>query len=231
MVTLYRGIAAKLDNYTSIQEETKQVGIPDDFVGKQSYSWHRAADIKSRSLDLLSSPQRIRTVLSETPSFPITYACGDIEGAWCYAREGDIPVTIELEQDEQHLAVDGRDFLHTVFQLWDNKGDANRRFVAESLAKVYGPEILRYFDTASSQDKRDHESRLGIADVACFDADIVRAHLKNKVMIHGRFGRVFRSAFSLPLPVKPSQIIEVHVGAMSRLVEPYEHLHLTNLIS
>jgi hypothetical protein len=61
------------------------------------------------------------------PQTPLTYACGDFEGAARYAlRERGIPVVISFEITLEEVMIDGRDFLHTVFQLWARGGTSHR---------------------------------------------------------------------------------------------------------
>jgi hypothetical protein len=54
---------------------------------------------------------------------PLAYACGDRAGSAFYAkREHGVPLIVEFEVPWESMRVDGRDFLYTVFTLWDRKG-------------------------------------------------------------------------------------------------------------
>ena len=142
-------------------------------------------------------------------SYPVVCACGEIQGAAYYAfrhnRSGqdDTPVLIEFETDMQCVSVDGRDLLYTVFQF----GDPERAF--DILRRCFGQSVLRYARKAWETD--DQDSRIALCDLAAFDPDVITSHYRNRTVIGGRYGTVFRNAFFAKLPIPPASIIRAWV--------------------
>jgi hypothetical protein len=164
-------------------------------------------------------PGRIDTLISKRdlslddtrhdskPRYPAVCACSDEPGAAYYAwrhnrtAQDDTPIIIEFEAQEGDVAVDSRDFLATVFQLGDPK------LARYPLEQAFGPKILRYAEMAWSSDNQ--ESRIALCDLAIHDPEVVRGHHANKPVIAGRHGTVFRSAFTVKLPVDGAAIRKV----------------------
>jgi hypothetical protein len=131
------------------------------------------------------------------PQTPLTYACGDLEGAARYAlRERGTPVVISFEITLEEVMIDNRDFLCTVFQLWDRGGTSHRDRVRENLSTLFGPAMLGWFDRACGE--TDTMARIGLCDLAVHDLAAIERHYANKTDITGRHNRVFRSSFALP---------------------------------
>lgn len=134
-------------------------------------------------------------------------ACGDELGASYYAcshnlsSDDDTPILIEFEAAVSASAVDGRDFLYTAFQL----GDPERALPV--LERSFGTAVLRYAERAWSSE--DQSFRVAQCDLAIHDPEVVEAHHANEIVIAGRYGTIFRSAFTVALPVRPASIIRV----------------------
>lgn len=132
-------------------------------------------------------------------------ACGDFDGAAYYAcqhnRSGvnDTPLVVEFESYE--VAVDGRDFLYTVFQF--GKGARAREVVEQA----FGRRALTYLDEAWRATDQTH--RIGLCRKACHDPDIVRAHHANQLVLRGRYATRFRSAFLVKAPVAASLVTKI----------------------
>ena len=128
---------------------------------------------------------------------PAVCACGEEIGAAYYAwqhnrtRENDTPIIVEFEADQDTVAIDGRDFLSTVFQFGE---PALARPV---LARAFGNEVLPYAERAWATDNQ--ETRIALLDLAVHDPHVVKAHHANTVVLGGRLGTVFRSAFIVKL--------------------------------
>jgi hypothetical protein len=97
------------------------------------------------------------------------------------------------------MRVDGRDFLYTVFTLWDRRGDSHLGLVREALAILFGKAILKYFDQA----KGVLDERIGHCDLAIHDMDVLRAHYSNSIVIEGRYDTRFNSSFQFLDAVNP----------------------------
>jgi hypothetical protein len=138
---------------------------------------------------------------------PAVCGCGDDEGATYYAwrhnrgGEDNTPVMVEFEANRCSAAVDGKDCLYTVFQM----GDPER--ARDFLQKAFGTGILRYAEKAWATDET--RVRIALCDLAIHDPAIVEAHHRNKIVIGGRHNTIFRSAFTVALPVTAVEIVRV----------------------
>lgn len=137
---------------------------------------------------------------------PAVCACGEEMGAAYYAwqhnrtRENDTPIIVEFEADEGTIAIDGRDFLATVFQLGEPA------LARPALARTFGNAVLPYAERAWATENQD--ARIALFDLACHDCDVVKAHYANSVVLGGRHRTAFRSAFIVTLPA-PQSIVRV----------------------
>jgi hypothetical protein len=138
---------------------------------------------------------------------PAICACGEEEGAayyaWWHNRSGedDTPVLIEFSAPVEEVAIDGRDFLCTVFQL--GKPELSR----EILLQLFGARILHYAEPAWS--RKDNQYDIAMCDLAALDPEIITAHHANRCVIGGRHRTVFRSAFTVRLPITSANIRRV----------------------
>ena len=134
-------------------------------------------------------------------------ACGDELGASYYActhnltSNNNTPILIEFEAARFASAVDGKDFLYTAFQIGDPERDR------PVLKRSFGKAVLRYAERAWSSE--DQSFRVAQCDLAIHDPDVVEAHHANDLVLAGRYGTIFRSAFTVALPVQPESIINV----------------------
>ena len=157
----------------------------------------------------------------------VVCACGEMDGASYYAshhnrsEENDTPIIVEFEASLTDLAVDGRDFLYTVFQF--GRPEAAR----EALQGAFGVGVLRYADKAWSS--QDQGMRMALCDLAIHDPAVVEAHHANRTVIAGRYGTVFRNAFTVVCPVPPHHIRSV-TAASSNFVQPQPVVLLQQLV-
>lgn len=134
-------------------------------------------------------------------------ACGDELGASYYAcshnltSNNDTPILIEFEAAKSASAVDGKDFLYTAFQF----GGAERALPV--LERSFGKAVLRYAEKAWLSEEQSF--RVAQCDLAIHDPDVIEAHYANDVVLAGRYGTIFRSAFTVALPVRPESITRV----------------------
>lgn len=141
-----------------------------------------------------------------TKSVAAICACGDEAGAMYYAcshnrsAENDTPILIEFTADRSNSAIDGKDFLYTAFQM----GDPDR--ARSALERCFGTAILAYADRAWSSE--DQSFRIAQCDLAIHDPDVVEAHHANGLVLAGRYKTLFRSAFTIALPVGPEAIVK-----------------------
>lgn len=177
------------------------------------------AEVRRIAADLAKSAASARKTIDGLPQTPLTYACARFDDAAFYARRAKgRPVVISFEAPVEDVAIDGRDFLYTVFQLWDQSGDGYREDVRTSLAALFGPSILTWFDLAGR--KSTQAARIGLCDLATFDLAAVVAHRANTICIQGRHGTRFRSAFAVLEQVDPASVLVVEEVAESVSFDP-----------
>jgi hypothetical protein len=207
MPVLYRGIA--LDQLTADADRAaiRQTG---DLAAKSWWKNTMASppQVRSRKSELARVPSKVRDEISRLPQTPLTYACGDFDGAARYAlRESGIPLVITFEIALEEVIIDGKDFLYTVFQLWDRDGTSHRDRVRENLSTLFGPATLGWFDRACRE--TDTMARIGLCDLAVHDLAAIEWHYANRTDIAGRHNRLFRSSFALPAHLNPAAILDV----------------------
>jgi hypothetical protein len=142
--------------------------------------------------------------------------CGEESSASVYARErnvshlNDTPILIEVEVDPENVAVDGRDFLYSVFQF----GDPQK--ATPALERLFGPRALRFAQAAWSS--ADQSKRLALCDLAIHDKEVIAHHYRNRAVIGGRNSTRFFTAFKIKLPLEPASIVRVwRPGSSSNL--------------
>jgi len=139
------------------------------------------------------------------------FACGDELSASYYAcihNNGNIPLVIKFQTSLDKIYIDGRDFLYTVFQLWDMKSTNNFDIVRQSLMDLFGEAILKYFDLCKAE--KDPKKRIIYCNYACHDNEVKLAHLTNKKVIKGRYNTHFKSAFIIKAPISKEDILDVY---------------------
>ena len=133
--------------------------------------------------------------------------CGEEASAAVYACErnihsdDDTPILIEIEADPETVAIDGRDFLYTIFQLGDP------RKAAPAIERLFGPKILRFAEAAWSS--TDQSRRIALCDLAIHNRQIVANHYENRLAIGGRHSTRFHNAFKIKLPIASTAVIRV----------------------
>ena len=201
MPTLFRGLSVDPADVDRVCSEIARTGKMRAEEGMHSGSLMADPDlVRSRATAWLQSPASIRDELRRISAIPLAYACGDRAGSAFYARSGmGVPLVVEFEVPWESMRVDGRDFLYTVFTLWDRRGDSHLGFVREALAALFGKAILKYFDQA----KGAFDERIGHCDLAIHDMDVLRAHYSNSIEIEGRYDTRFNSSFQFLDAVNP----------------------------
>jgi hypothetical protein len=211
MPVLYRGIA--LDEQTA-DADCIVIRRSGQLAAK---SWWKntmanPTEVRLRMSKLARVPNEIRDKISQLPQLPLTYSCGDFEGAARYALRGSgIPFVITFEIALEDVIIDGKDFLYTVFQLWDRHGSSHRDRIRENLSSLFGPTMLGWFDLAC---RESDSGRIGLCDLAVHDLAAIKHHHANRIDIAGRIDRVFHSSFALPATLGPAAILDIkEVGA------------------
>jgi hypothetical protein len=205
LMRFYRGIAVPRDTVEAVLRNNRTNGLqPGDG------DWRMVAGaLKSRLTELWAKrPITLKDTRPESAVAPWVCACAEEHGALYYAcrhnqsASNDTPILIEFEAPSSEATVDGRDFLYTVFQM----GEPTR--ARPMLERIFGSAILRYADRAWSSEP---EERIPLCDLAVQDDAVVREHAANRLVIAGRYGTRFRSAFLVRLPVPADRITGVRV--------------------
>jgi hypothetical protein len=151
-LTLHRGIAVDRAAVTQVAARIRERGMQGD-EGKWAFRW---LDLRPHLSEILQQPSLYAEITRQTeePSFSAICACGDAKSATYYAckhnlNEGEEGLIITFRSPILDCYVDCRDFLCTVFQLWD-QATAHREYddVAQLLTRSFGSAVLRYFKQA-----------------------------------------------------------------------------------
>jgi hypothetical protein len=212
---LFRGIAAPREQAERIREAILRAGIQGNEGGQWKFELNDLRQQKEKLLHVPSLSVKITRPPRESATyFPVVCACGDETGASYYAvrhnrhrNSDEVSYVIQFSAPLSDVFVDGRDFLYTSFQLWDRGSRAFRDEQMRVLVKLFGARIKRYFEKAASSACQEY--RVAVCDLACQDQAVVRSHAKNDILIGGRYGTTFGSAFFVRAPIKPGQIIAV----------------------
>lgn len=216
-LVLYRGISVPGDEARKIRDRIISQGMR----GTEGRQWRFTHyDLRDRLEGLFgkSALSTADTRAKDIPSFDAICACGDETGAAYYAlkhnrhrRADEVSYVIRFSAALKDVYVDGRDFLHTAFQMFDRKTSARTAEQNEALRNLFGCGIQRYFLKAVSSS--DIRYRWAMCDLACQDPQVVKGHLRNQTLIGGRFGTVFRSAFFVRAPIPPERILAVDTAS------------------
>lgn len=220
---LHRGISVPASEAESIRQRILRDGLQGD-----EGQWNiQVTDVRDRLPRLLAKPDLSTddTCPSKWVSTPQggylqyleafrTVCAADPLGASYYARvhnakrgESQVSLVIRFRAPLSDVFVDGRDFLYSCFQFWDSLGTTRRPAQRALLCSSFGPAVGRYFDLACSSP--EHRYRIAVCDLAGQDVDVVRAHARSKIVLGGRYGTIFRSAFHVRLPVAADRIESV----------------------
>jgi hypothetical protein len=146
-------------------------------------------------------------------NFGICFA--DRGGANYYAfhhnvtKNNKIPVVIEAEVSISNVAIDGRDFLYTVFGFLaggsEEKVDRQKRI----LSKIFGEKIITYIDKVIQNPECN---AFAVCDLAIIDDEIIECHYKNQILIEGRCRTNFKSAFYVKTPINSESIQDISIN-------------------
>jgi len=83
-------------------------------------------------------------------------------------------------------------FLYTVFQFIDSTDHAKTQRQLITLKRIFGSKIEMYVEKLIKHPQSD---KFAICDLVIIDNDIIIEHAKNELIIGGRYGTLFKSAF------------------------------------
>lgn len=214
-ITLYRGLNVPAANGQAIQQRILNGGIN----GNEGAVFRVVInDIRWQLEELFKEPNLTTDdTRIEGDQFPVVFAGGDSDSTAHYTRGGNIrrtPLLVTFEAPIEDVYVDGRDFLYTAFQFADNR---KRTYGAQCkwLAEMFGEEILKYFRKAART--RGTDKKIALCDLAIQDVEVVIAHLRNRIVIEGKNGVIFRTAFQVRPPITPDRITSVEIPVHSTL--------------
>lgn len=230
-LTLHRGIAVPSSEAKDVIAKVRSTGL----LGNEG-GWKFSVPIVRKVRDelerLFARPGLTADEIFGEAIAPGICACGSSLGAQYYAarhnsnENDDYPMVIAFEAPLDRTYVDPRDFLCTVFQMWDRNPETERAYVAVRLEELFGAAVLRYFDSAAAVS--DQAYRIAMCNLASFDVGVVLAHYSNQKVIGGRYGTLFDSAFFVQGPVEANWIRDVY--SVSRLVALTPDVTLHSLI-
>lgn len=199
----FRGLAVPSNGASDVINDIKENGIYTN-----AWCWHSGhfkpnPNLLGKAKLSLQDTRPKNRVLT-----PAVCACGDLSGALYYAWHHNMselhntPVIVEFECPSENAAIDGRDLLYTVFQM--GAPDRATSFVSAA----FGEKGLSYAQLAWQT--KDQGSRIAICDLMIHDNEVVKAHHRNRMVIAGRHGTLFRSAFTIALPINAISICNVY---------------------
>ena len=198
---LFRGIAVSADAAENTIKRVRREGLLGS-ASKWSTSFLHPGSIDDLFLKNDLSTEDTRVGHQEEPAI---YACGELLGAAYYAlkhnrtKEKNTPIILEFEADEKSVAVDGKDFLYPAFQM----GDPIR--ARPVLRTAFGEAVLRYAGLAWKQ--KSQGTRIALCDLAVYDPAVIRAHHDNRLVLGGRYGVIFRTAFLVKAQIPVGALI------------------------
>lgn len=133
------------------------------------------------------------------------------------SKDKKISLLITLDLDIEDIAIDGRDFLSTVFGFIDPKNIEKTKRQTEKLKSIFGIKIEKYVEKIIEHPNSD---KFAICDLVICDDEIIIDHSRNTEIIGGRSGIVFKSAFFGKSPISPERIQNVEILK--------EYIHIMN---
>jgi hypothetical protein len=226
-ISLYRGIAIKEINVNEVVSNIKNNGIDiveactwkgfywkdlrndlDKLLDKPNLSRH---DTEPESVWVKNGRGETREYISGNRGICFADRCGANYYAFYHNinKEKNIPVVIEIETSINNIAIDGRDFLYTVFGFLKNASTSKIDRQKQIMSKIFGEKIVTYIDKAIQNPECDPYA---ICDLAIVDNDVIECHSKNEILIEGRCGTNFKSAFYVKTPIKPEAIKDISIN-------------------
>jgi len=157
MLDLYRGITISPDKVVEVKCKIRNFGIS----GDEGKSWRFIGWRLRPYIEQLFQKQSLSTKDTREgyEEFPCVAFANEL-GTRYYAlrhnyEKGYVPLIIRarIDLNRKSVYVDGRDFLYTVFGLWDKRQLAKTygnlkayQMVSTTLKLIFGNKILRYFE-------------------------------------------------------------------------------------
>lgn len=205
----YRGITLQSISAEMVIKTIKTNGLNGE-EGDWTFSAPDVSDVRKHLAEILSANNPSIDEFFEKSTRKGICACGDEDGAKYYAlkhnrtKEKTVPVVISFTTDMDRVYVDCRDFLCTVFQLWDRQTVERIKRQKAYLRALYGEAVITYFDKCIQTS--DQKVRIAMGNLAAFDENVILSHYRNDKLIGGRHGTRFSSAFFVQAPISASEI-------------------------
>ena len=214
MLTLYRGITVPTNEADNIIADflLNGIGISDNakFHFEIDHINHMIPDlIKMENLSKKNTQANSQNSIEKLKCL----CFADELGAQYYALKHNLPklnttpILIKIIYEEEKVYVDGRDFLFYSFSRTSRQEDSELRDKRkELLLSIYGLGLNKYFEKVKKIENIDHGA---LCDLIYHDIEIVKEHYKNKLLIEGRYGTTFKSAFFVSAPIPKENIVSI----------------------
>lgn len=220
VLKFYRGIAVTEDEWESVAHHIRANGLR----ASAQTTWQvEVVDLRAHLEHLFAKPglslsdtrpsQLVKTDRGShrrlLGAVPAVSACGDELGGAYYATrhnrtsEKTAPLLVCFEADVGDVQIDGKDFMHNpMFQTGHTQDQR------DWMIRIFGQAVERYVERAwLSNNQLDY--RLAMCDLAAQDRQVICDHRSNEIVLGGRCGTIFKSAFNVRLPVAPARIVKV----------------------
>lgn len=244
---LYRGIAVSESKSDLIVEEIRANGLYQSQSKEKQWEVFIWKDLRNNIDDLYGKKLLTRNDTSPASIWVATSSGGHLEytegetgicfadkvGAEYYAtkhnvtKEHQTPILITVDLNIGDIAIDGRDFLYTIFGFIDPKDLNKTRRQTEKLKKIFGYKIEKYVEKIIKHSKSDKSA---ICDLAIIDNEVIIEYAKNQHIIGGRCGTKFKSTFFGRVPIPSRNIINIEKISDWTRVDPKPDITLNDIL-
>ena len=223
---LHRGLSFPSQNVERQVDDIRQNGLVAG-AGRWAMIF---PDLKPRLQVLREKAILLRSdIETGEPTPPWACACAQRRDALYYACqhnlsvEDDASVVVTFEAPQRNVIIDGRDFLYPVFQF----GVPER--ARPVLAAAFGAAVLPYAERAWTSNET--QTRIMCCDLAIQDDEVISAHASSTVVLGGKHGTVFSSAFMARAPILPEHIRSVEIVRANEYKAPSIETSFREIIS
>lgn len=135
----------------------------------------------------------------------ITYGTTDIISAAQYALRNETALkrayVLTFQVDVNDIYIDGRDFLYTIFSVTKNW----TLDLVGKMARAFGTNFENYLNKIKENPTLTNE----YITLLCQDKEAIESHLKNDILIKGRYDLEFLNSFKIRTLIQKESVIAI----------------------